>query len=79
MKKFMVRAGITVSLLLVGYFAGHHTLPIVHAQQKNTTAPKTWGHCIAATTVTLVFEDSEGTIRMFNANSGKVELLVTRN
>jgi hypothetical protein len=77
MKTWIVRTGIAVALLLVGYLVGHHSVAVVHAQEP-ITVPKSWGHCIGAASLYAMFEDDAGTIHFVDVNTGIVKALIVR-
>jgi len=79
MKTWVVRIGVAVVLILVGYVGGHYKGTIVHAQQYTPTIPKAWGRCVGGGVPFLIFEDSAGTIRVVQANTGEVAVQANRN
>lgn len=71
---------VVVGLVLGGYFCGHSTSMSVHAQTiSKTSAPKVWGRVVGVSGTAIVFEDVQGTIRFYNANSKEVTVEVSRN
>jgi hypothetical protein len=52
-------------LFAAGFWAGKSGLRTVHAQNPTkATIPQSWGRCVASVPEGLVFEDSQGAIRM---------------
>ena len=58
-------------IFATGYLVGNG-IPVVHAQSKNVAIPRAWGTCKGASsggmTYALVFEASDGTVRVFYPN-----------
>ncbi len=79
MKTWVVRIGVAVALILVGYVGGHYKGTIVHAQQYTSTIPKAWGHLVGGNMPFLIFEDGAGTIRVVHAQTGEVAVQANRN
>jgi hypothetical protein len=78
MKRWAGRIVIAVALLVAGYFAGHHSVPVVHAQGGGSI-PKAWGKCIGAAGERLIFEDGNGTLRMVVYDTGQLAATFGRN
>jgi len=69
-------------LLLGGYLLGKAVRSEVHAET-HVSIPKSWGHCIGSLSksggaVGLLFEDSNGVIRLVDLGSGKAVLVFER-
>lgn len=66
----------TIALFLAGYFVGGDRVGLAFADQKPGGVPKSYGHLVSAVVTpggtSLIFEDSEGTIR-FVTMTGQVE------
>jgi len=53
------------ALFTFGFWAGKSDLRTVHAQSPiKISIPQSWGHCVASVPGGLVFEDSQGVVRM---------------
>ncbi len=74
MKLWIVRIGIAMMLVFVGWFACQHSATVVHAQEQ-PMVPKSFGHCVGSSahsgTDWLIFESSDGTVRLVNMAGGK--------
>ena len=59
-----------IALLLIagGYIAGNYRVSVVHAQQTTGTVPRSWGPCKGSLERGLVFEASDGTVRVTNSH-----------
>lgn len=79
-KSRLVVAGVV--LFIAGCFAGSSRSSMVYAQGSRGGIPKSYGHLVAAVAnpqgTGLVFEDSEGTIRLVSI-TGKLESELTRH
>ena len=79
-KRILLVAG-TVALFFAGYFAGGGRAGLAFADQKPGGIPKSYGHLVSAVVTpggtSLIFEDSEGTIR-FVTMTGQVESQLDR-
>lgn len=82
MKKGILLTLAAAALFVTGYFVGHPTYR-VYAGSPAVQFPKTYGHCIGAYVIStsfsgLVFEDTEGTIRVVNTVDGTVMMTFLR-
>ena len=67
MKARILNICLAVLLFTAGYVWGNRQ--VVHAQSSTThTVPKAWGHLVGGTENVLIFEDSDGVIRLMNPN-----------
>jgi hypothetical protein len=64
-------------LIATGYIAGNYRIPVVHAQQNTAVVPKDWGTVKGSVDAYLIFEASDGTIRI-TTMSGKLMGQVNR-
>jgi len=64
--KRAIMAGFGLVIFSAGFWAGKSNLQTVRAQDPpiKVTIPASWGHCVASVPGGLVFEDSQGAIRM---------------
>ena len=81
MKKRLLILG--ALLLASGYFLRKIGGKVVHAQT-HVLIPKSWGHCIGSLSksggaVGLLFEDSNGIVRLVDLGSGKAVLVFDRD
>ena len=62
-KNYVSMTSLCFILFAFGFWAG--SLQTVQAQSGTTvTIPQAWGHCVASVPGGLVFEDSQGVVRM---------------
>jgi hypothetical protein len=68
-------------LFAAGFCAGKSGLQTVHAQNPiKVTIPQSWGRCVASVPGGLVFEDSQGVVRMTDMQGNvQAELIENRN
>lgn len=83
MKKRILLILAAAGLFVTGYLARRPARP-VYAGGAGVQFPKTYGHCVGAYVIStsfsgLVFEDTEGTIRVVNTVDGKVMMTFQRN
>jgi len=75
----VVAIGLGFVILAAGFWAGKSDLRKVHAQNPlKVTIPKSWGRCAASVPGGLVFEDSQGVVRMTDMQ-GNVQAGYDRN
>lgn len=72
---------VVISLLVMVFvFMWHIGSEERTAQAQGIPAiPKAWGSCKGAAGVSLIFEDSAGTIRLVNARDGQLHTTFQRN
>jgi hypothetical protein len=74
MEKRLLLLSAATALALGGYLLGRSGTQVVHAQS-DATIPQSYGHCVgvylAKSYVELVFEDSDGTVRIVEGFHGK--------
>lgn len=78
MKFRLLQLLLAVALVLGGYWWGHSSITVVHAQQQ-LRIPKAWGKVVAAQPGFFFLEDASGTIRVYDTQSGGLDVIVTRN
>jgi len=81
MKKRLIILG--ALLFIGGYLLGRIGSREVHAET-HVSIPKSWGHCIGSLSksggaVGLLFEDSNGIVRLVDLGSGKSVLVFDRD
>jgi hypothetical protein len=77
------RRGALMGLLLLVFAAGLSTgrsvSSAVHAQEPiKATIPSSWGHCVASVPGGMVFEDSQGVVRLADMQ-GRLQAQYDRN
>jgi len=81
MRKRILLILATFALFFAGYFVGGGRVGLAFADQKPGGVPKSYGHLVSAVVTpggtSLIFEDSEGTIR-FVTMTGQVESQLDR-
>ncbi len=65
-------------LFVAGAAVQRYALPTVHAQGVTRTIPKVWGACRGALAGSLIMEDANGTIRIIDAEDGRVLIVLMR-
>jgi hypothetical protein len=77
--KFLVLIGLGLVIFDAGFWPGTSALSSVHAQDPlKATVPASWGHCVASVPGGLVFEDSQGVVRMTDMQ-GRLQAQFDRN
>lgn len=77
MQARILRIGIGVALLLVGYMVGTHTSTSIHAQMR-VSVPAAYGRVVAGDSSSLWFEDTTGTLRQVNVPAGNTIFTIAR-
>jgi hypothetical protein len=77
MRTRILRIGVGVALLVLGYMAGIHTSTSIHAEQR-VSVPSSYGRLVAADSGSLWFEDNAGTLRQVNVPQGNTVFTITR-
>jgi hypothetical protein len=77
MKNGTMLSAVAVSLFFTGYYTGHESTSVVHAQGI-PSVPRGWGHCVGSAGPTLILEDSDGVIRLIDPSKGTVEMQLDR-
>ena len=78
MKRRIMNAGFAIVLVAGGYFWGHQSSTIAHAQVA-VAIPKAWGHVVGAFQGAVVLEDAAGTVRFVDEGTGRPDVVISRN
>ncbi len=78
MKPRLLQFALAVTLALGGYWWGHSSVTVVHAQE-SISVPRSYGKLVGTPAGWLVFEDTSGTIRMVEVANGRVDATIARN
>ena len=80
MKSRLLQLLLAVTLVLGGYWWGHSSVTVVHAQaQAQLSIPKSYGKLVGTVGSGFIFEDSTGTLRLIDAGTGQFVQAFTRN
>jgi hypothetical protein len=81
MQARILRIGIGVALLLVGFTVGTHTSTSIRADvhgDMRASVPAGYGRVVAGDSASLWFEDETNTLRQVNIPEGKTIFTITR-
>jgi hypothetical protein len=71
-----VAVAVAMALMLGVWFHNEHG--VVLGQSLSHSVPRSWGTCKGGVTGGLIFEDTEGTVRIVNLVTWNVDFLITR-
>ena len=79
-KRFLLQLLLAVVVFATGWYVGQSKTATVYAQsQKQLTIPKSWGTVKGSLETRLIFEDSNGIIRLVNHFTGEASIVINRN
>jgi hypothetical protein len=70
---------LAVTLVLGGYWWGHSSVAVVHAQGGVVGVSKSYGKFVGTIGGMLIFEDDSGMLRFVQLPGGQIQQLVVRN
>jgi len=77
LKRLPVMVALTLVIFAVGVFVGQFCSVSVHAQETRAV-PKAWGILRSGNGFFFYFEAPDGTIRLYDAAAGAVQITLTR-
>ena len=77
LKRFPIMVASILAIFAVGVFVGQFCSISVHAQE-NRAVPKAWGNLRSGNGFFFYFEAQDGTIRLYDAAAGAVQITLTR-
>jgi len=72
-RAIVVRLLALIFVFLFGFFVGQRKTRVVQAQ-RTANVPKAWGHCEGGNESGLIFEDSNGVVRVVRLTDGALSL-----